>query len=267
VRRAVAALTLLLAAACTGGSTDHPSPSAPEPSPTVLPSPSPSPSPTVGALTVQIWFTREGKLFPVTRSIPNYNPDVGTEALNALLAGPDDAEEAAGVRTAIPDGTKLENLDIDVGFAHPSFSTAVESDPLSDAQVVYTLTQFPTLERVQINQQEGGPLSRKDLEGQLPPIVVLSPPFGEQISSPVTVSGTADVFEAVVSIRILDENDDVIAHTTTMATCGSGCRGRYTKDVSYSVDHDQPGYVMVFEVSEENGLPIDPVKIRVTLTA
>jgi hypothetical protein len=216
---------------------------------------------------VEIWFTREGKLFPVTREIPNYNPKVGTETLNALLAGPNDAEKAAGVRTAIPEGTKLEGIDIDVGFAHPSFSTAVQSDPLADAQVVYTMTQFPTLEQVQVNEQEGGPLTRKDLEDQLPPIVVLSPPFGDEISSPVRVSGTADVFEAVVSIRIVDENDNVISHTTTMATCGSGCRGRYTKDVSYSVDHDQPGFVMVFEVSEENGLPIDPVKIPVTLTA
>ncbi|MFN2543235.1 MAG: Gmad2 immunoglobulin-like domain-containing protein [Actinomycetota bacterium] len=266
--RPLVALVVVLAVATAGCSSSSTSPPEPSGSSTAVEPPSTlSPSPTPGeSLTVQIWLTREGKLFVTTRTIEKTGA-VGTATLNALLAGPTAGEAATGVRTAIPDGTKLEGLDIDVAFAHPRFSTHVESDPLSDAQVVYTLTQFPTVERVQINDQEGGPLSRADLQRELPAILVESPSFGTRVSSPVTVSGTADVFEATVSIRIIDQDDNVVGHAFTTATCGTGCRGNYDKAVSYSVDADQPGFVMVFEESAENGLPINVVKIPVTLIA
>jgi Immunoglobulin-like domain of bacterial spore germination len=48
------------------------------------------------------------------------------------------------------------------------------------------------------------------------------------LSSPVTVSGTADVFEAMVSVRILDSAGNQIARTFSTASCGTGCRGRYS---------------------------------------
>ena len=44
-------------------------------------------------------------------------------------------------------------------------------------------------------------------------------------------AGTADVFEAVVSIEILDEAGRTVASTFTMATCGTGCRGSYTTEI------------------------------------
>src|SRR5205807_10085752 len=133
------------------------------------------------------------------------------------------------------------------GTARVSLSSHAESDPLSDAQVVYTLSQFPTVRRVIVNGQEGGPLSRTDLASQLPPIVVAMPAIGETISNPVTISGTADVFEGTVSIRILDQAGRRIANTFATATCGSGCRGTYSKSVSYSVSATQRGIIVVFE--------------------
>jgi immunoglobulin-like protein involved in spore germination len=97
------------------------------------------------------------------------------------------------------------------------------------------------------------------------PIQVTQPARGATVTSPVTISGTADVFEAVVSIRILDEAHNPIADTVTMATCGSGCRGDYSVDVAYSVDTEQRGVILVFEVSAKDGSMINVVRIPVTL--
>src|SRR5205085_9781216 len=142
------------------------------------------------------------------------------------------------------------------GVARVNLSSPVETDPLSDAQIVYTLSQFPSVQRVMINGQEGGPLSRHDLARELPPIVVASPSIGSEIRSPVIVSGSADVFEATVSIRILDQRGRRIADTFATATCGSGCRGTYSKTVTYSLASTQPGTIVVFEASGETGAPI-----------
>jgi hypothetical protein len=101
--------------------------------------------------------------------------------------------------------------------------------------------------------------------GYLPAITVQSPVIGEQVTSPVTISGTADVFEAVVSVRILDPAGNEIARTFTTASCGTGCRGDYSVTVSYPVPRTEPGTIEVFESSAKNGLPVNVQLIPVTL--
>jgi hypothetical protein len=98
------------------------------------------------------------------------------------------------------------------------------------------------------------------------PIEVAAPAPGDTVTSPVTISGTADVFEATVSIRIVDSVNNVIAETFTTASCGTGCRGDYSIDVPYSVNTDQPGTIQVFEVSAEDGRRVNMVRVPVTLT-
>lgn len=92
-----------------------------------------------------------------------------------------------------------------------------------------------------------------------------SPVTGEQVTSPVTVSGTADVFEAVVSVRILNSAGREIARTFTTASCGTGCRGDYLVTVSYPVPRTEAGTIEVFESSAKNGLPVNAELIPVTL--
>lgn len=101
--------------------------------------------------------------------------------------------------------------------------------------------------------------------GSLTAIVVEAPVAGATVSSPVQVRGTADVFEATVSIRIFDATNNTIAETSTMATCGTGCRGDYAVEVPYEVGGEQPGVIEVFEASAKDGSPIDVVRIPVTL--
>ena len=51
------------------------------------------------------------------------------------------------------------------------------------------------------------------------------------VNSPVTITGSADVFEATVNIRVLDANGEVIAESFAMATCGTGCRGDFSTQI------------------------------------
>ena len=98
-------------------------------------------------------------------------------------------------------------------------------------------------------------------------IVVTSPRSGDEVSSPVSIEGNADVFEATVSIDILDSAGKPIVRTFTTASCGTGCRGTFSKAVPFTVDTTQPGTIRVYESSAEDGKPINIVDIPITLMA
>ena len=59
----------------------------------------------------------------------------------------------------------------------------------------------------------------------------------------------------------------VVAQGTTMASCGSGCRGEFAVHVSYVVAHDQRGTIELFEASAKDGSPTNVVDLPVTLIA
>lgn len=276
--------------AVTVGPLDDESPS-PSPSASASTSPKPTPSgtgsprPAGSMVTYEVWFTRGESLFVTKRTQPA-TVAVGSASLNAMLAGPNSAERTAGVGTTVPSGTKLLGLNIEDGIATIDMNGTYDdgggsaSERMRLAQAVYTITQFPTVqgvnfrlngEPVEAFSGEGivldHPQTRADYDDLLPAITVESPVIGRRVSSPITVSGTANVFEATVSIRILDEDGTKIAESFDTATCGTGCRGDYSDKVPYEVDHDQPGTVMVFESSAQDGSPIHVQKIPVTLTA
>jgi hypothetical protein len=270
----------LFAAGCAGKSSGSlgpaPTGSSPSPteSPTAPPSVTPSRSPTVTPsspsakpFTFEVWFIRDGKLFVTSRTEP-FQPAVAGLALDALLAGPNSAEDAAGVDTAVPSGSTATITSLSNGLAVVDLTVngpPGDGEELRNGQLVYTLTQYSTISRVRFM---GDPktYTRQSLEDLLPPILVESPLIGQTVSSPVTISGTANVFEATVSIRILDANGDELANTFTTATCGTGCRGDYSIAVSYSIDHQQQGTIEVFESSAKDGSAINVQSIPVTLT-
>ena len=258
----------------TGTASAPPSPSGQRPTAT----PAQGPAREIG---LQAWFSRNGKLFVTKRTVPA-TTGIGQAALDRMLTGPSAAEYAAGLRSRIPAGTTVRGVRISAGIATVDLSSSFESAaspsamPLRIAQVVYTLTQFPTVSGVRfaINGQGvtvvGGvpvqsPQTRAMYGGYLPAITVRSPVIGARVTSPVTVSGTADVFEATVSVRVLDSAGHEIARTFTTASCGTGCRGDYSVTVSYSVPRTQPGTIEVFESSAKDGQPVNVQLIPVTL--
>jgi hypothetical protein len=209
-----------------------------------------------------VWFARGGKLFVTKRTAP-YTVAVARLAIDALLHGPKAEESAAEVVSYLSDfpstgvNQTLEITSLSGGVATVRATPPISNDFLPPiAQVVFTLTQYPTIRTVRF---VGDPstYTRASLEDQLPPIVVESPFIGETITSPVTISGTADVFEAVVNMRILDAFGRELGRTFTQATCGTGCRGDFTASIPFSVATEQPGTVEVYEVSAKDGSPIN----------
>jgi len=112
---------------------------------------------------------------------------------------------------------------------------------------------------------EGRPGFAIAATAELAPIAVALPQSGMRVTSPVTIAGNADVFEATVNIRVLDANGEVIAESFAMATCGTGCRGDFSTQVDVPIDAEQPGTIQVFEYSAKDGSMINMVEIPVTL--
>ncbi|MGH2747394.1 MAG: Gmad2 immunoglobulin-like domain-containing protein [Actinomycetota bacterium] len=278
----VALVATLLLAAC--GTDPAPLRAGSTPTPTPEPTPETSQAPKSHeehrTVDLEIWFARGDGLFG-TRRATESTPAVGTAAMEELLAGPSGAEADADVFTAIPEGTELLDLDISDGTARVDLSAEFEggggsfAETMQLAQVVYTLTQFPTVddvvleidgERVEVFGGHGividDPMKRSDFKDLLTPIVVMTPAIGDRVSSPVTISGTANVFEATVSIRILDDEGNLLAETFTTATCGTGCRGDYSEKVRFDAAGDG-GVIEVFESSAEDGSDLHLVSIPV----
>ena len=86
-----------------------------------------------------------------------------------------------------------------------------------------------------------------DTGGDQAAIVVESPEPGASMSSPVTISGTASVFEGTVQLRIVDADGEEIGSAFTTASAGAPDRGNFSEDVEFSVDEAQDGVVKVFE--------------------
>jgi hypothetical protein len=269
MKRIVATIVLGLVLVACGGNGPSALGPGPSGSPSAVSSPTPpGPSPSsstpspVKLLTFEVWFVRGGKLFETTRTAP-YTVAVARLALDALLQGPKAEEAAAEVGTDLPNFPSngvdevLQITALSGGVATVEATPPLFNDFLPPiAQVVYTLTQYPTIRSVKF-VGDRSTYTRASLEDQLPPIVVESPFIGQTITSPVTISGTADVFEAVVNMRILDAFGRELGRTFTMASCGTGCRGDYSVSVPFTVTTEQPGTVEVYEVSAKDGSAIN----------
>ncbi|MGH3738851.1 MAG: Gmad2 immunoglobulin-like domain-containing protein [Micromonosporaceae bacterium] len=225
-----------------------------------------------GTVTIELWLTRDGTLAFTRRTRP---ATVATTqlAIRELIAGPTAAERTAGVRTALPSGltytASVSGEVATVSFPRAFYDGGRDLARLRQAQVVYTLTQYPTVRKVgfQVSGEPAGwPVDRTEYADLLPAIVVTSPLIGQSVSSPVTIAGTANTYEATVNVRILDASGTEIATGFTTATCGTGCRGRYATTLAYRVAAGQPGRIQVYEISAEDGSRVKVVDIPVTLT-
>ncbi len=233
----------------------------------------------------EVWFTRDESLFMVKRAAES-TPRIGTAAMESLLAGPGPREQAAAVGSQIPAGTQLLGLSVEDGVATVDLTSEFESGGGSAsmnmriAQVVYTLTQFPTVKGVlfELDGQQvdvlGGegvvvdePVTRKDYRSLMPAILVTDPQIGGRVDSPVIVQGSANVFEANVTVEIVDASGKVLAHTFTTASCGTGCRGTFSVEVPYEVSSATRGLIIVHDDDAAGtGTPPHEVRIPVVLT-
>ena len=142
------------------------------------------------------------------------------------------------------------------------------------AQVVHTLTQFPSVRRVGFRIEGepvdaiGGegvvvspPVDRAAFEDQAPAILVESVGPGDVVSSPLRVTGTANTFEATLNLRVVDESGDVLYDDFATATSGTGTRGTFDETIEFTVTRPGIGALIVFEHSARDGSQINIVEI------
>jgi len=69
-----------------------------------------------------------------------------------------------------------------------------------------------------------------------------------------------------VTVEILDAAGKVVGKTFTTASCGTGCRGTYSVPVTFKVDREQRGTIVVHDDDAAGtGKPPHSVRIPVTL--
>jgi hypothetical protein len=199
--------------------------------------------------------------------------------MEALLAGPSQAEAAwkPAITSDIPDGTRLLDLSVDNGTAtvtlSPEWQLTVSNfrGGTATTEVVYTLTQFPSITAVRIqteNKPAQGAIGRADLQtvGLVPAIFVDRPAFGAAVDNPARISGLANVFEATFRAQLLDAKGNVLVDEQVMASCGTGCWGKFAKSLVYEVAKAQYGSLRVYDLSAKDGTPENVLVYRVWLT-
>lgn len=251
-RTAVAALLAvglgLVAAGCLGSSGTKTAATTPGSTPpaTTASAPATTPAATTAAApatrTVRVYVVKDGKLSAEPRAVPS-TEGVGTAALRALL---DDSSVALTITNGVAAVT---------GVAAVSHEKA--------AEIVATLTQFPTVTSVSIDG--AAPLTRADIEDVTPQILLESPLPGDRVASPITLRGTANTFEASFIVEVLDKDGKALSQKTVTATSGSGERGTFATQIGFDTADEQAGTLYLYEPSAEDGHPIHEVRVPLTL--
>jgi hypothetical protein len=186
-------------------------------------------------MTVTVFQVDQGLLHPKLARVPS-TPAVAGAALGVL---------GVTAPVSIADGTATVEL------------AKATQDQV--AAIVYTLTQFPTVQRVNVAGRSG--LTRDDFAAYLPPIFVESPVTGAHVHTTFHVTGTASVFEATLVVQLV-RNGKVLSKQTVTASEGAPGRGTFTATFTTS-----PGPVVVtaFAPSAEDGTPQHMVEVPVTV--
>jgi hypothetical protein len=130
------------------------------------------------------------------------------------------------------------------------------------AEIVYTLTQFPTVQRVDVAGRSG--LTRDDFAAYEPPILVETPAVGAAVPATFTVSGTASVFEATLVIE-LRRNGTVLVKQTV--TASEGAPGRGTFSTTVHAPSAGAATIAAYAPSAADGTPQHEQDVAVTVTS
>ncbi len=280
---AVVLVASVLIAACGGSSPGSAASQSATPSSVVsaptTPSSSPSAMPT--PTTIRVYFLRGEKLGVAQRQVPRTKA-VAAAAMTALCGGPTAEERTAGLGSCVPTDTRLLGVSVKDGVATVDLSREYASGGGSlsmmarVAQVVYTLTQFPTVKSVDF-KMDGASLetlggegiilepgqTRSDWQDFEPPIFVESPGVGAVLTDPFILRGAAVVFEGSFMAQLTDSSGRRIVRTPVQASMGAPERGTFAKTIAYSTAA-KSGWLVVYDVSMKDGSRLDVVKIPVT---
>ncbi|MBE0416770.1 MAG: GerMN domain-containing protein [Coriobacteriia bacterium] len=283
-RVALTALILVLVGGMTGACARDTTPSGP-PEPAPEPTVKPKPEESEATTEVTVYLVRGETLGVAVREVRE-TVAIARAALEALLAGPTDLDGEAGLGTVIPEGTRLNDVSVTDGVATVDLSPEFESGggslsmQLRVAQVVFTLTRFPTIESVafmidgQPVEAIGGegivvspPVTRAAFaDNTLPAILVETPAPWQEVSSPLRLTGMSNTFEATLNYEVVDPAGVVVAEGFGTATAGTGTWGTFDVTVPFEIAREGVGALIVFEQSAKDGSRINLVEIPLNMT-
>ena len=137
-----------------------------------------------------------------------------------------DAERVQGTRAVAAASLEALGLASPVSIADGTAQVdRTDATPEQVAEIVYTLTQYPSVQRVDVAGRTG--LTRADIAGFVPPILVERPAAGAATGETIHVSGSASVFEATVVIELRRDGKLVQKKVVTAAEGAPG-RGPFT---------------------------------------
>lgn len=221
--------------------------------------------PPAGEIPVRSYFVRDEKVGPGLRFAES--PErVARDAMSGLVEGPSAQEQEWGLGTEIPEGTRLLDVAISDSVATVDLSEEFEagggslSMRLRVAQVVFTLTQFPTVDDVAFEiegepvEAIGGegvlvapPVDRDAFEDVTPIILVESPLPGETVTRPLTVTGSSATFEATVQMAVTDAGGQVVYDGFFTSRGANGVWGPFEETVEFDVETPGLGEVALWE--------------------
>lgn len=186
-------------------------------------------------IAVTVFKVDNGLLRPMVEHVP-HTTAVAEAALGAL---------GLGTGITIGGGTAKVSLD------HATQDQA--------AEIVYTLTQFASVQRVDVGGRAG--LTRDDFASYVPPILVEAPAAGAELPGTFHVSGTASVFEATLVVQLVRDGKVILKRSVTAS---EGAPGRGTFDTTV---HATPGPITVaaFSPSAADGTPQHEVDVPITV--
>lgn len=228
---------------------------------------------TAARIRTGVYFLHDEKVSPAPRTVTA--PATVTAAVRALLAGPDHYERTHGRTTAIPSGTRLRSLAVRDHVATVDLSGRYDDGGGSLsmrerlAQVVFTVTRFPTVHKVAFEVDGkavtsfgsagvvlNGPVGRADFEDRSPAVLVESPLIGDTASTPLRVWGSANTFEAVFRLKVTDTTGHTAADVQVKATSGTGTRGTFDVTFPYKAARTGPGLLTAYYLSAKDGKPV-----------
>ena len=94
------------------------------------------------------------------------------------------------------------------------------------------------------------------------PAIAIETPFVDgEVGSQVSVTGTADVVDAALTVRVLGHDGEELAAIVVTASCGDGCRGTFATELSYFVERSQPGTIEVTGVGTDGDPALSSVPV------
>ena len=173
------------------------------------------------------------------------------------------ATEEQVPKTQAVAGAALKALGVDAPVTISDGTASVQLDNATDeqvAEIVFTLTQFPTVQRVDVAGQTS--LTRDSVASFVPPILIDTPAAGATMTPTVRVTGTASVFEATLVVQLVQDGK-VVEKQTVTATEGAPGRGTFQTTL-----HGTPGdaTVQAFAPSAEDGSPQHQVDVPVKIS-